>query len=55
MSDAISTLSSTVNATALWGIFGETVPFLAVMVLFAFGMYEIRKMIRGASKGKANS
>lgn len=52
MAACISKLASTVSADALWGIFGEAMPYVGVMCLFGFGIYEIRKMIKGASHGK---
>lgn len=53
MSNAISSLSTTVSADALWGVFGTAVPYIGVVVLVGFGFYIVRKMIKGVSKGKA--
>ena len=53
MTNAVSTLATTVSSDALWGVFAETVPYIGVVVIVAFGMYLIRRMIRGISKGKA--
>lgn len=53
MTNAITTLSTTVSADALWGVFGNIVPYLGVVVLVGFGLYLIRRMIKGVSKGKA--
>lgn len=53
MSGAVSTLSSTVTADALWGVFADAVPYISVVVLVAFGFYLVRRMIKGVSKGKA--
>lgn len=52
MAAAVGKLATTVSADALWGIFAEAMPYVGVMCLFGFGIYEIRKMIKGASKGK---
>lgn len=53
MTNAVGTLASTVSSDALWGVFGQCVPYISVVVLVGFGMYEVRKMIKGLSKGKA--
>lgn len=53
MTNAISTLSTTVSSDALWGVFGNCIPYIGVVVLVALGFYLVRKMIKGVSKGKA--
>ena len=53
MANAVSTLSTTVSAESLWGVFTDALPFVGVCVLVGFGFYIIRKLIKGASKGKA--
>lgn len=53
MQTAISTLESTVSADALWGVFNTAVPYIAVITLFAFGFYIVRKLIKHIAKGKA--
>lgn len=53
MTNAISTLSTTVSSDALWGVFANSVPYIGVVVLVGFGFYLIRRMIKGVSKGKA--
>lgn len=54
MAATVAKLASTVSADALWGIFGEAMPYVGVMCLFGFGIYEIRKMIKGAAHGKVH-
>lgn len=49
----ITALTTAITATELWTIFGDTLPFLTIVVLFALGVYFIRRMIRGVAKGKA--
>lgn len=53
MSNTVSSLASTVSADALWGVFGDAIPYISVVVLAGFGFYLIRRMIKGLSKGKA--
>lgn len=53
MGAAVNTLATTVSADSLWAVFGGTVPYIAVIVVAAFGFYLIRRMIKGLSKGKA--
>lgn len=53
MENAITSLSSTVSGDALWGVFNTAIPYIAVVVLAAFGFYLVRKMLKSLSKGKA--
>lgn len=53
MANTVTALSTTVTADALWGVFGDAIPFISVVVLVAFGFSLVRRMIRGVSKGKA--
>lgn len=53
MENAISTLTTTVSSASLWGVFANTIPYISVVVLTAFGFYLVRRMIKGLSKGKA--
>lgn len=53
MANAVNSLSTTVTADALWGVFADAIPYISVVVLVAFGFYLIRRMIKGVAKGKA--
>lgn len=53
MSNAISTLSTTVSSDALWGVFNTAVPYIGVVVLVGFGFFLVRRMVKGISKGRA--
>ena len=53
MNAAVNTLSTTVSANALWGVFADAIPYISVVTLVGFGFFLIRRMIRGVSKGKA--
>lgn len=53
MANAVATLSTTVSSDAMWGVFGQAVPYIGVVVLVALGFYLVRRMIKGASKAKA--
>lgn len=53
MENVVTQLSTTVNATSLWGVFGDAIPFISVVVLVSLGFYLVRKMIKGVSKAKA--
>lgn len=54
MENAVTSLSTTVNAASLWGVFNDAIPFISVVVLVGFGFYLVRKMIRGLNRGKAS-
>lgn len=53
MENTVTALATTVNATSLWGVFEDAIPFVSVVVLVGLGFYLIRRMIKGVSKGKA--
>lgn len=52
MKNAVNTLATTVSADALWGVFGDAIPYISVVVLVGFGFYLVRRMIKGLSHGK---
>lgn len=55
MSDVIAALTnSTTGLTAgtITGVVADLVPFIVIMVPTALGIYFLRKMIKGAGKGK---
>ena len=53
MENAVSALSTTVSADALWGVFGTAIPYIGVVVLVSFGFFLVKRMIKGVSRGKA--
>ena len=40
------------TAATITGVVGDLVPFIVIMVPTALGIYFLRKMIKGAGKGK---
>lgn len=42
-----------ITSANLWAQITPAAGFIAAMVIFAFGLYIIRKLIKGAGKGKA--
>lgn len=53
MSAVITALTSGLTETAFFAVLVELVPFIVMIVPVAFGFYLFRKLIKGASKGKA--
>lgn len=53
MSAITSQLTTGVTAAGLFGTVSEVFPFIVVMIGFAFGYRVLRKVVKGASKGKA--
>lgn len=53
MDTFISALTTAVTADALWAMLADAVPFIAIVVLVAFGYRIIRRLVNGVSKGKA--
>lgn len=53
MAGIVSQLKAGVTSAGLFGTVGEIFPFIIVMIGFAFGYKVLRKVVKGASKGKA--
>lgn len=49
----ISALTSGITAANFWGNIAPFGAFIATLVVFAFGYRVVRKVISGASRGKA--
>lgn len=54
MSGIISQLTSGITSAGLFGTVSEIFPFIVIMIGFAFGYRVLRKVVKGASKGKAS-
>lgn len=54
MTGIVSQLTSGITSSGLFGTVSEVMPFIIIMVGFAFGYRVLRKAVKGASKGKAN-
>lgn len=53
MGDFITALTADITSAQLWTVLTSTVDFLTIVVLFALGVYFIRRMVKGVSSGKA--
>lgn len=53
MSQIVSSLTSGITSAGLFGTVAEIMPFIVIMIGFAFGYKVLRKVVKGASKGKA--
>lgn len=54
MPNIIEQLKAGITSAGLFGTVAEIIPFVIVMIGFAFGYKVLRKAVKGASKGKAN-
>lgn len=54
MQGIVTQLTTGVTSAGLFGTVGEIFPFIIVMIGFAFGYKVLRKVVKGASKGKAS-
>lgn len=50
----VDTLQEQITSANLFGTVAQIIPFVCVMVGFAFGYRVLRKVIKGASRGKSN-
>lgn len=51
MSEFVSTLTTGLDATALWGTLAPIAAFIVILVLFALGKRILNKNIKSAGKG----
>lgn len=54
MESIVSQLKTGITSAGLFGTVSEIIPFVIVMIGFAFGYMVLRKAVKAASKGKAN-
>lgn len=51
-SEMNTALTTSVNPNALATQFVQIIPWVGLMVIVAFVIYEVRKLVKGAGKGK---
>lgn len=49
----VTELTTSLTPTAFWGMLSDVAPLITVLVLIAFGYRVVRRLVSGASKGKA--
>ena len=54
MAAIVQSLTNGITSAGLFGTVAEIMPFVVVMIGFAFGYKVLRKVVKGASKGKSN-
>lgn len=52
MEAVVTSLTTGLTPAVFFGIVEDTVPFIIVMVPIALGLYFLRKLVKGAGKGK---
>lgn len=52
MEAVITALTTALTPDAFFGVVAKLVPFICVMVPVALALYLLRKLVRGAGKGK---
>lgn len=52
MENVITSLTTSLSATELWGIVGAVVPFLAISVLFGLGFYLVKRILNKVKRAK---
>lgn len=53
MDDLVASLIAQVTAANLWASISPFAPLIGTLILFAFGYGVVRKLIKGAGRGKA--
>ncbi len=54
MQSIVSQLTTGITSEGLFGTVAQIIPFVIIMIGFAFGYKVLRKAVKSASKGKAN-
>lgn len=54
MEGIVTQLTDGITSATLFGTVGDVMPFVIVMIAFAFGFRVLRHAVKGASKGKAS-
>lgn len=52
MTGFISALTTGITSDTLWAEVTKAAPFIIGVVIFAFGYYVVRKLVKGTGKGK---
>ena len=52
MDNVVTSLTTALSATELWGIVGSIVPFLAISVLFGLGFYLVKRILNKVKRAK---
>ena len=52
MTEVVSALTTGITAETIFGVVADIIPFVVVMVPIALGLYFLRKLVKGAGKGK---
>lgn len=53
MTDFITALTTAITPSTFWDAIAQAVPFIVTVVIVAFGYRIVRRLVNGASKGKA--
>ena len=54
MESIVTQLTTGITSSGLFGTVAQIIPFVIVMIGFAFGYRVLRKAVKGSSNGKAN-
>ena len=52
MTEVISALTTGITADTIFGVVADVMPFVIIMIPVALGLYFLRKVVKGAGKGK---
>lgn len=52
MSEVINALTTGITAETIFSVVADVMPFVIVMIPVSLGLYFLRKLVKGAGKGK---
>lgn len=55
MDAVVTSLTTSLSSSNLWGVVGSTVPLIAISVLFGLGFYLIKRLLNKTKKAKGGN
>lgn len=52
MAAIVAALNTTVSQTTIFAVFAELIPWIGTLIIALLGLYFLRKLVRGAARGK---
>lgn len=52
MSEIVSALNTGITSETLFGTVADLMPWIITLIIASLGLYFLRKLVKGASKGK---
>ena len=54
MADVVTKLNTGITSSTIFATFGDLMPWVISLIIASLGLFYLRKLIKGAAKGKVN-